>query len=224
MKHTVTTASAIADRFLASGDAVLEIGAACGEFTRVYADRVGPTGFVLAVEPHRESYRALLKAYRDYSWVTALPVAVGSGEGDEVFLASQTVPNTSSFWAKNVIDPSESYEVVVTTVDALVRSMPCAPRVIQVDAQGAEAAILRGATKTLALPIVWVIEVWATGLLRAGAEVRDICALFQAYAYTPYSLLGKRLDWDTAHAYAAGRARNAHADFMMVPDAMEAAW
>lgn len=225
MKHTATTAAAIADRFLTRGDAVLEIGAADGHHTRVYAERVGPTGYVLAVEPHQPSARALQKACQALPCVTVFPVAVGARVGTGRFQASIADPKCSSLWAENVPDPGEAYQVDVTTVDALVRAMPRTPKVIQVDAQGAEAEILIGARITLALPIVWVIEVWATGLLHAGATVREVLELFQSFGYTPRSLLGKRLDWNDAHVYATGRTRNAHADFVMVPeDLMEADW
>jgi FkbM family methyltransferase len=225
VKHTIATASVIADRFLTSGATVLEIGAGDGAHTRVYAERVGPTGHVLAVEPHRQSARAVQRVCEDLPWVTVLPVAVGARVGWARLQASRDHPHWSSLWAENVPDPGEAYPVDVTTIDVLVRALPRAPTVIQVDAQGAEAAILRGATTTLTLPIVWVIEVWATGLRRAGSTVRDVCEPFHACGYTPRSLLGTRLDWDEAEAYAAGRQQTAHADFVMVPeDLMEADW
>lgn len=225
MKHTVTSAVELAQRFLQLGDAVLEIGAADGAYTRVYADRVGPTGSVLAVEPHRGHLKTLRGAYAAMPWVTIWPGAVGASIGERLFQTDQTYPKQSSFWAKNVAVPGEAYPVAVTTIDALVRTMPRAPKLIQVDAQGAEAAILGGAVKTLALPIVWVIELWATGLRRAGASVKDVLRPFQDHAYTPRTLQGQRLGWDTADRTAVACVGASHIDLVMVPeDLMEADW
>lgn len=223
MKHKIDSAVALARRFLQPGDAVLEIGAADGSYTRVYADRVGPTGSVLAVEPHRGHLQTLRETSRP--WVTIWCGAVGAMVGERVLQTDRTNPKRSSLWAENVPDPGEAYPVAVTTIDALVRSMPRAPRLIQIDAQGAEAAMLLGAGKTLDLPIVWVMEVWSTGLWRAGASVDDVLAPFEAHAYSTRTLLGHRLAWATAQQESIARMGAAHTDLVMVPeDFMEADW
>lgn len=225
MKHKPASAAALAERFLTAGDSVLEIGAADGVHTRVYASRVGHTGHVLAVEPHRGQGQALREMFEDTPWVTVQQAAIGATVGESLFYPDVKRPKCSSVWPENVATPGDPYLVPVTTIDALVASMPRTPKLIQIDAQGAEAAILRGARKTLTLPIVWVIEVWASGLSATGASVSDVLLPFQTHAYTPRSILGKRLDWYDAEVYAAGRVGPSHADFVMVPDdLMEADW
>jgi FkbM family methyltransferase len=224
MKHKPLTAKRIARRFLRPGDAVLEIGAADGEHTRIYADRVGPEGYVLAVEPHRDLH-LLRSAVGPMPWVTIRQAAVGATAGQRPFYTNRSNPKRSALCRANVGLVDDTYPVIVTTVDACAAAMPRAPRVIQIDAQGAEFEILLGATKTLQLPCVWVIELWARGLVQAGGSVSAVLDLFQAHAFTPRSLLGTRLGWDEALDVAASRQGSGHVDYVMVPeDLMEADW
>lgn len=220
MKHTAATASAIARQVLRDGDAVLEVGAADGAYTQVYADHVGRTGHVLAVEPHRPSVQALRTLADARPWITVWHGAVGPTAGLARFYPDQTNPKRSSLWPTNVPDPGQASIVPVTTIDALVASMPQLPGLIQVDAQGAEAGILAGAIDTLARPIVWVIELWASGLRQAGSSVAEVLAVFKAHAYRPRSVRGARLEWDAACAEASARRGPAHLDLVMVPAAL----
>lgn len=201
---------------------MLEIGAADGEHTRIYADYVGPTGHVLAVEPNPQQRRALQAVSAEMPWVSVRAEAVGRMAGMVPLYTDRAQPKQSSLWLQNVPGSGIAYTVPVTTVDALVASMPRAPRLIQVDAQGAEAGILAGASRTLALPIVWVIEVWALGLQRAGASVDEVLSYFHAHTYTPHTVRGRCIAWTAAYEQATARIGLAHTDLVMVPAG--AAW
>lgn len=226
MKHKVGTATKLARRFLTPGDAVLEIGAADGVYTRVYADQVGPSGHVWAVEPHPAYARELSALEERRPWLTVYRGAVGARVHPHAWLYTDaTDPKRSSLWRENVPDPQAGCPVLMTTIDTLVAAMPRVPRLIQVDAQGAEAAILAGARMTLTLPIVWVIELWAAGLTAAGASVSEVMEYFQSHAYTPRSLHGAHVEWTTAHEAATAQVGGSHTDLVMVPeDLMEADW
>lgn len=217
MKHTAASAARIARRVLHAGDAVLEIGAADGEHTAVYADRVGPTGCVVAVEPHRQHAQALGRLCATRPWVLVQQLAVESHEGTREFYPDRGNAKCGSLWAANVLDTEASYPVPVTTIDALVDAMPRPPRLIQVDAQGAEAAIVLGAARTLQSPIVWVIELWAAGLLAAGGSVDDVLSAFMRSGYVPVSLRGSALEWQDVRDYTTDRPWAGHFDVVMRP-------
>ena len=217
MKYKPVTAAALASRFVRPGDAVLEIGAADGMYTSVYAQSVGRTGCVLAVEPHDAHLRTLRSLAKVLPWVKVWPGVVGATWGDAVFYPDETNAKHSSIHLGNVADPGEPYAVPMTTIDRLVAFMPQPPALIHVDAQGAEAEILAGALETLKLPIVWVIELWASGLARAGSSVHLVMNTFYERAYHPRSVLGADLEWVAAADEIGNRRGAAHADVVMVP-------
>lgn len=63
------------------GDGVLDLGAHIGFFSERAAQLVGPTGYVLAVEPDHENYQLLTKRLQAYSQCYCLPGAVSSSSG-----------------------------------------------------------------------------------------------------------------------------------------------
>lgn len=220
MKHKPSSAALLAERFLSPGDTVIEVGAADGAYTEVYAARVGPTGRVLAIDPHPGHVRQLIALAEVYPQVTVLSMAVGASIGEALFYPDRTAPKRSSLYWTNVADPGEAALVRVTTIDALVESLGHAPALIQVDAQGAEAGILAGALSTLGLPAVWVIELWPAGLLNARASADETMGYFQAQTYSPYSVRGAPMTWHEAHEAVATREGVKHADFVMVPETL----
>lgn len=222
-KYRPEFAAALSRRVLQPGDAVLEIGAADGEHTRIYAERVGPTGSVVAVEPHRAHIVALRTLAATYPWVILRETAVGAVGGDGCLQVDRAHSKCSSLYRGNVGEPGDSYAVPVTTVDALVQSMPQCPAVIQVDAQGAEAAILRGATRVLSLPIVWVVELWRDGLATAGDSVDDVIEMFRAHAFAPSTVAGHACEWSDVSRVANARSGWSYCDFVMWPRDLVAA-
>jgi len=224
VKHKIGSAAHLAHRFLDRGDAVLDIGAADGAYTRVYADRVGRTGSVLAVEPNVRHLGQLLDACEPMPWVSIWYGAVGRDRLGLGWLHEDADdPKRSSLWASNVSRPGHGYHVAVTTVDALIETMPQQPKLIQVDAQGAEADIVAGAGKALTAPIVWVLEIWREGLANAGATVDDVLLPFEVHGYTARSIAGARIEWDDLREQVRPHLGVTHADVVLVPDALKGA-
>src|SRR5262249_50498938 len=58
------TERAFANHFLRSGDVFVDVGANIGLFTLIAADRVGPTGKVIAFEPTSTTFDRLLRNVR----------------------------------------------------------------------------------------------------------------------------------------------------------------
>lgn len=217
MKYKPSSAAVLAGRFLRPGDTVIEIGAADGDYTAVYAAHVGSSGRVIAVDPHPDHVRQLEALAVAWPQVTVVPMAVGSIEGEAPFFHDAGNPKRSSLYSTNVSVPGRVSQVRMTTIDALVLSLGVIPALIQIDAQGAEASILAGAQATLVWPIVWVLEVWPAGLRQAGATVTDAIGQFQTRTFLPHSVHGASMSWPATYKAMASHGVH-HADVVMLPD------
>jgi len=130
-----------------SGDVVLDIGAYKGETALWFADRVGPEGLVLALEPGLQTGVVLRRNIeRNLSAAMApirvLPYAAGAHEGPARFIATADSSSTVSI--------EGDVTVAMTTVDAMVVEQHLG-RVdfIKMDIEGGEVDALRGAEETL---------------------------------------------------------------------------
>jgi FkbM family methyltransferase len=109
---------------LRPGNIAIDVGADVGLFTVAMANAVGPSGLVLAIEPHPESQAILklaLKA-RHLSWVRLIPAALGCRNG----------------WA-----------TLCTTFDPCGREKTAFSRIVKQDARDDSAIQRRVALKTL---------------------------------------------------------------------------
>ena len=129
------------------GDLVLDIGAYKGETALWFADRVGPEGLVLALEPSPQTSAALRQNIdRNRSAAMApirvLPCAAGAHEGAARFIATADGAST--------LGVEGDATVAMTTIDAMVVEQRLS-RVdfIKMDIEGGEVDALRGAEETL---------------------------------------------------------------------------
>lgn len=210
-KHKPRAAAWIGRRFLRRGDGVLDIGAATGEYAALWSTMVGPRGTVFAVDPN-PAYGHGLGAS-----VIRQTVAVGASLSVRALYVNPDVPQQGSFWEDNVVGASTHVPCEQVTIDALVSQMPKVPRLIKVDAQGAEAEIVRGATKTLRRSVIWVLELWPEGLRRAGASVLDVVRPFDAHGYHPATVYGQSLQWRHVLVDAARRRGDSSTDLLCLP-------
>lgn len=207
---------------LEPGATVLDIGANVGAYARLYATTVGPTGYVLAVEPHPVTATTCRARCDDMPWITVQQIAVSDHGGPGALFADVVDARRSSLWIANVPYTGESYPVQVTTLDTLIGTMLAFPRLIKIDAQGAEAKILRGGTATLDARPLWQIEVWPNGLKAAGDTVEDVLEPFRSRGYVPMlhqqGALDARPAWDAVLGAAARCVRPHQAfDVVMLP-------
>jgi len=132
---------------LAPGQVVVDLGANLGVFATRAAKRVGPSGRVIAVEPHPDNFRRLQGNARrnGLSWLECVKEAVGDREGETALFIHERGINHSI-----VRSSGESVTVSLRTVDDLVRELGLA-RVdfLKIDIEGAVPAALRGASETL---------------------------------------------------------------------------
>jgi FkbM family methyltransferase len=144
-----TPVQAALRRELRPGDVFFDVGANVGFFTILGARRVGPSGKVVAFEPHPasvETLRANVAANRfEQVVVVANAVSAASGEG--------VLDISSAALAKLVEAGSEdgsARRVPVTSIDDFVSDhADLVPDVLKIDVEGHEVEVLSGMRRTL---------------------------------------------------------------------------
>jgi FkbM family methyltransferase len=140
---------AVVHHLVRHGDVVLEIGANQGFHTLSFAHLVGPAGQVIALEPNPRTFRYLrdnVTANGLWERVTLHEAAAADVDGSAHFraLASHSAGShlrqTDTDWR----DELDGTNITVTTIDIgrLISEMDPRPRLIKIDAEGAESIIL----------------------------------------------------------------------------------
>jgi len=133
------------------GDLVFDIGAHAGNRTRALAT-LGCR--VLAVEPQPDFTRLLHWLFRGHANVTVLDCAVADRPGRATLAISQRTPTVTTLapaWlAARAAEPgfsgvrwNERVDVETTTLDRLI-AQHGVPRLVKIDAEGSDPAILAG--------------------------------------------------------------------------------
>jgi FkbM family methyltransferase len=152
---------------LKPGDVFLDVGAHLGYFSMVAARVVGPTGRVIAFEPHermQSELRAIVTRNAVERIVEIVPLAVADRESD------CTLYTSDGSEAQTTIDPERSpvrgtatfrpaTVVRTTSLDQWLAARPTLAsrvRCIKIDVQGAESRVVAGMGRTL-LPGVTVL-------------------------------------------------------------------
>jgi FkbM family methyltransferase len=152
---------------LKPGDVFLDVGAHLGYFSMVAARVVGPTGRVIAFEPHerlQSELRAIVTRNAVERIVEIVPLAVAEREADS------TLHTSDGSEAQTTLDPDRSplrgaatfrpaTVVRTTSLDLWLAARPeLASRVrcVKIDVQGAESRVVAGMGQTL-LPGVTVL-------------------------------------------------------------------
>jgi FkbM family methyltransferase len=179
------TTEALAD-LVEGGDTVLDVGANIGYVTLLVADRVGPAGSVLAVEPEPTNYRLLSESVRrnGFDWVDLRRVALSDAPGRGSLNVHPSNKGKHSLLGNGT---GTSVAVDVTTLDEL--DVPDVD-LVKVDVEGAEPAVIRGGRDTLrdARPIV--VTEFNTGWL---AEPEAYLSQLDDLGYRFESVTGDRL-------------------------------
>lgn len=133
---------------LRPGDVVIEVGANIGAFTVPLARMVGDTGAVYAFEPQPENYRLLVRNADDNRVrVYAAPYAVGASGG------VTKIPRLAdlghfNFGAATIGDTGS--EITQVTLDDYLSKATSKIKLIKLDCEGSELAVLQGAEALIA--------------------------------------------------------------------------
>jgi FkbM family methyltransferase len=164
------------------GDTVFDLGAHAGYFTLLAAKQVGPTGKVVAVEPHPVTLAALKRnlEINGESKVTVLDKALTNVQDGEVSFSTDVV---GFGYGSAVVPEGGAFKVKTATLDALMEQGLPHPDVIKMDVEAQEANVMEGATRILsACRTSWIISMHEHGvavrtieaLCRSGHDVYDL--------------------------------------------------
>jgi len=175
---------------LSPGMLFMDIGANVGHFTLVAAQRVGPSGRVVAVEPNPSVAEQLRQniARSGLSNVAVVEAACsGANERRSFYLADASGIGTtggSSFSRQNA-ETDTCVEVACLTVDQLVESTKTTHvDLVKIDVEGAEMSVLRGMTGTLKRfrPRL-ITEIHPKKLESFGTNPADVIAFVEGFGY-----------------------------------------
>jgi FkbM family methyltransferase len=141
--------------WLGTGDWVIDVGANMGMYTARMSELVGPTGRVIAFEPAPESFSLLARNARHFAYpnTTLLNLAVSETPAEVGFDVPPWGDGTPNYYVAH-ISPTGSFRVLAVPIDSLSLAGPV--RLVKIDVEGHEAAVLRGMWELLKrdLPVV----------------------------------------------------------------------
>jgi FkbM family methyltransferase len=176
---------------LRPGDRVIDVGANIGTLALTASRVAGPTGRVVAVEPHPRTFSYLSSNVRlnGCENVELLNVALGDREGT-VNLSDDRADDENG-----VIGPDSPTRLVVPIhrLDDLVTGdQPIA--LLKIDVEGYEKFVLEGAPRTLSRTSCIYIEAIEALFARYGYSCSDLWALLHSAGFTVCRISGgKRL-------------------------------
>jgi FkbM family methyltransferase len=134
---------------LKPGMTVVDIGCNIGYFALLEAQRVGPTGKVIAIEPEPRNAGMFLKNVQanGYRNVVFHPVAISDRNGTLPLLVSEK----SNRHSLNAVPwPTTELQVPVCTLDSLIaKDLPESVDLIRMDLEGHEVVVLAGMVHTI---------------------------------------------------------------------------
>lgn len=179
------------------GSTVVDAGANFGHYALTAANRVGPTGTIIAFEPHPATYD-LLKANTALLPINNLsPVQAGLGvqSGEITLFADAGNPGGHSFFDWNIRrSDGNKITVPVYSLDHfLTQRYPDRKLdVLKMDVQGFEMQLLIGARQTIAKDRPHVLcEVTPDALRRAGSSHEELLRFFENLNYRATTIVSE---------------------------------
>ncbi len=164
------------------GQTAVDVGAAHGQVTQAMLDVVGPTGYVIAIEPRLlVSLGDLLSRYPRQLEVQNM--AVGQGHRSAVL---HLLEDKSTLWPKAVGEQERATSTLSVTVAPLDDLVTRPVDLIKIDVQGSEYDVLLGAERLLRECPMWILEVWPAGLAAAGHSVEELLVWLVEHDLTPH--------------------------------------
>lgn len=171
----------VLNRLVRQGDWIVDGGAGHGVVTKRVAQLVGPTGHVLAVEPHHDNTLVVQRVAT--AWVTVTECALSDEDGRALFYSSAGASLTGSLVKANVDDQNRQVSAKTQRLDTLIADWRRLDG-IKLDLQGGEPKALAGAEQALTRWHPWLLlEIWPKGLANAGSSVDALVAWLEAHGY-----------------------------------------
>lgn len=196
---------------LRPGDVVLDVGANIGFLTALAGRLVGPQGRVIAFEPVPANARLVRRnaALNGQAHVEVVEAAVGDHAGVATLVLARHAGGAALAEADRPPDACGELRVALMTLDGWLAAnaarLPGPVRLVKIDVEGAEPAVLRGAAGLLAQagPQV-LLEVDAAEAAAAEAKHEACRAILAAQGYVVERLPAayQGLNWQVIHLLA----------------------
>lgn len=184
----------ICDRYLKSGDIVLDVGAHVGVTGSMMWQKIQPNGALYAFEPNPSVFEILNKNFETNRIrnTETFNVLCGSEERDLSFFVNPAHTGLSSISSENLFSPEDIVEIKTHMVrlSEFCKERKIFPNFIKIDTQGAELEVLKGLGETFRdqlgrslnssdRPLTIYIEFWPAGIERISkihpAEFLKFC-------------------------------------------------
>lgn len=207
------------EEWVKPGMIALDIGANHGSYTSQLLQAVGPTGRVIAIEPQPTLAPAL-----EAIGATVLRLAAWDYDGAGLLHLGEQSEHASLIEA-NVLAPTHvALPVRMARLDTLYErgELPAQIDAMKLDTQGAEPAIIRGATRVLReqRPVLF-LEIWREGLAQAGSSVEELCEDLSVLGYQPPAAAPDC--WTLLREHANREHGHGSIDVLLVPSERRAA-
>jgi FkbM family methyltransferase len=167
------------------GEAGVDIGAFVGWYSTLLADLVGPGGAVYAFEPNPVSHELLQLSATRYPCLKVTNAAVGARAAKSPLYVPRHL-HSSSLRQMGSDDTVATCDVV-SLDEFLAAPGRRAPAFVKCDAEGAEVAILEGASGFLrSHAAIWLIEICADTVARFGSDVEQLLDRFDSGVLEKY--------------------------------------
>jgi FkbM family methyltransferase len=185
---------------LRKGDAVFDVGANCGYFTLLAATLVGPSGKVIAIEPAPACIERLEANIRRnaLSNVVVLDRVAAANEGDVKFFFNSDNSGGHALWNPGDWPTNEKSRAnplavnkLATTLDAESKRLGLpVPKLVKIDTEGAEQAVLEGAKNLLERTKVPFIaaELHEFGMAKLGFSQESLRRHMESFGYSTFGL------------------------------------
>lgn len=186
---------------LRAGDTTLDIGANVGAYAVLFGMWSGEAGRVFAFEPAAAAFDGL-EAHVALNGLARRVRTVRAAVSDHVGTArfvSEGAQGTNHLLTPGTTAPVRAtIEVPTTTIDAFCAEHGLRPRLIKIDVEGAELAVLRGARRTIAaMPEdgAVFVELHPTAWAAMGVTAGEIGAELTAQGLRPVALRSGVSTW-----------------------------
>jgi len=189
--------TALIKEIVRAGDLVIDVGANIGWYTAILSNLVGSKGRVISFEPEPNNFQALqTNIYlNNLKNVTAYQTALLDSNGIVNFeLSNENFGDHRVRLKDAVINETEIYDessrqlisVTASTLDEIINTElkdileeHQHIRLIKIDCQGSEIAILKGAQKALSKTDYLISEYWPYGIRKLGFDPVDFFSIIQ---------------------------------------------
>lgn len=174
----------IVRQLLRPGDTVVDAGGHIGYLSQIFAEAVGPSGEVLAIEAHPENAK-LLRQNTGRLGVKVAEVALSQAPGEVTFFEGSGHSNHSLF--EGASTATGQITVKAERLEAVLRAHGISEvTLMKMDIEGAEVDALRSGESFLASGAfkAILIEINPKVLKAAGKRIVDLSALLAEHGYT----------------------------------------